>query len=122
MKEIKNTFAVSGFVGQDAEIRQFLTSSVARFSIAVARTETVDGKSTRVSAFMPVEAWRKNESLESFDILKKGELITVEGYFKPEQWSSADGTNRNRVVMTATKFYVTPDKFEKQEKTTEKGK
>ena len=39
MKKFENTFAVSGFVGRDAEIRQFANTSVARFSLAVCRTE-----------------------------------------------------------------------------------
>ena len=30
MKKIENNFAVTGFVGKDAEIRQFTTASVAR--------------------------------------------------------------------------------------------
>ena len=39
MKKIENNFAVTGFVGKDAEIRQFTTASVARFSLAIARNE-----------------------------------------------------------------------------------
>ena len=39
MKQIENNFAVSGFVGKDAEIRQFANASVARFSLAVSRQE-----------------------------------------------------------------------------------
>lgn len=37
MKKIENNFTVSGFVGKDAEIRQFANASVARFSLAVGR-------------------------------------------------------------------------------------
>ena len=62
---------------------------------------------------MGIEAWRKNEALDSFDVLKKGELITVEGYFKPEEWTdSKSGEKRNRIVMVATKFYPAPEKEE----------
>ena len=39
MKKIENNFIVTGYVGKDAEIRQFTTASVARFSIAVSRQE-----------------------------------------------------------------------------------
>ena len=68
-----------------------------------------------VSAFMGIEAWRKNEALDSFDVLKKGELITVEGYFKPEEWTdSKSGEKRNRIVMVATKFYPAPEKEEEK--------
>ena len=34
---------------------------------------------------------RKNEHTESFDKLTKGTLLTVEGFFKPEEWTDKDG-------------------------------
>ena len=116
MKKIENNFAVTGFVGKDAEIRQFSTASVARFSLAVGRTEKNGEESTRTSAFMNIEAWRKNESIDSFDKLTKGAMITVEGYFKPEEWQDGEGVKHNRVVLVANKFYTTPDKENPEEK------
>ena len=74
MKKIENNFTVSGFVGKDAEIRQFANASVARFSLAVGRQEKNGEETNRVSAFMNMEAWRKNEHTESFDKLTKGTL------------------------------------------------
>ena len=62
-----------------------------------------------------IEAWRKNEALDSFDVLKKGNLVTVEGYFKPEEWTDAEsGAKRSRIVMVATKFYLAPEKEEEK--------
>ena len=52
MKQIENNFAVSGFVGKDAEIRQFANASVARFSLAVSRQEKSGEETKRVSAFL----------------------------------------------------------------------
>ena len=91
MKKIENNFAVSGFVGNNAEIRQFATSSVARFSLAISRQEKNGEETTRVSAF-------------------KGTLLTVEGYCKPEEWTDKDGVKHNRIVMVATKFYPAVEK------------
>ena len=71
MKKLENSFAVTGFIGKDAEIRSFQTASVARFSIAISRAEKEGEETTYVSSFMGVEAWRKNEALDSFDVLKK---------------------------------------------------
>lgn len=110
MKKIENSFAVTGFIGRDAEIRQFTSASVAKFSLAVGRAESAGKEAKRVSAFMAVEVWRKNESA-SFDLLKKGQMITVHGYFKPEEWSDDKGKH-NRMVMVATEFYATPEKNE----------
>ena len=98
MKKIENNFVVTGFVGKDAEIRQFTTASVARFPLAI--------------ALMNMEAWRKNENAGSFDQLTKGTLLTVEGYFKPEEWADQGGVKHNRIVMVAVKFYPAVEKEE----------
>lgn len=123
MKKVENNFAVTGFIGKDAEIRQFASSSVARFSLAVGRTEKrgEEQEEVRVSAFMNVEAWRKNDSA-SFELLKKGTMITVEGYMKPEEWTGTDGVKRNCIVFVATKFYEPVEKPEKKEKAKGKAK
>lgn len=121
MKKVENSFAVTGFVGQDAEVRQFSTASVARFSLAIGRTEKRDEEEVRVSSFINVEAWRKNESA-SFELLKKGTMLTIEGYFKPEEWIDRDGNKRNRTVLVATKVYEPVEKPEKKDKGKSKSK
>lgn len=125
MKQIENNFAVSGFVGKDAEIRQFANASVARFSLAVSRQEKSGEETKRVSAFINVEAWRNNANTDSLAQITKGILLTVEGYFKPEEWIDKDGVKHNRIVMVANKFYQTPDKEEtpaEPEKKTKKAR
>ena len=127
MKKFENQFTVSGFVGKDAEIREFTTASVARFPLAVSRQERNGEETKRTSAFMNVEAWRKNDHTDSFDIVKKGTLLTVEGYFKPEEWTDNEGVKHNRIIMVATKLYVAEEKEEEApaepaKKATRKGK
>lgn len=108
MKNVQNNFKVSGFVGY-SEVRSFQTASVCRFSLSVGRTEK--GGDVWISAFMNAEAWKKNdmEELDSFKVLTKGNMVTIEGYFKPEEWTDEAGNKRNRVTMVATKFYPTED-------------
>ena len=101
MKSVNN-FAVTGFVGQDAKINKFENNSVARFGLCIARTEKVNGEEKRKSAFLNIEMWRKNDNVASFDLLKKGNRITVEGYFKPEEYEK-DGQNRQVITFVATK-------------------
>ena len=125
MKKIENNFAVTGFVAKDAEIRQFTTASLACFPLAIARQEKSGDDTNRVSALMNMEAWRKNENAGSFDQLTKGTLLTVEGYFKPEEWADKDGVLHNRIVMVAVRFYPAVEKEEEPAepaKTTKKGK
>ena len=112
MKQIENNFAVSGFVGKDAEIRQFANASVARFSLAVRRQEKSGEETKRVSAFINVEAWRNNANTDSLAQITKGTLLTVEGYFKPEEWTDKDGVLHNRIVTVAVKFYPAVEKEE----------
>lgn len=71
MKKMENSFVVSGFVGKDASIHQFSTASVARFPLAISRTEKSGEETTRTSAFINVEAWRKNENTTSLTALSK---------------------------------------------------
>lgn len=118
MKKIENSFVVSGFVSNEPQTRSFETASVARFSIAVSRSEKKGEETIYTSAFMAVEAWRKNEAADSFDRIRKGELLTVKGYFKPEEWTDSEtGQKRNRIIMVAAEFYPTPDKEEKEKAT-----
>lgn len=84
MKKIENTFAVTGYVANDAQVNNFDTASVARFSIAVNRPEKKGEETTYTSAFMAIEAWRKNEAATAFDIIKKGALLTVKGASNPK--------------------------------------
>ena len=100
-------------------------SSQPHFPLAISRTEKSGEETIRTSAFINVEAWRKNENTTSFDRLVKGALLTVEGYFKPEEWQDADGVKHNRVAFVATRFYEAVEKEETpaaQEKNSRKGK
>lgn len=84
MKQIENNFAVSGFVGKDAEIRQFANASVARFLLAVSRQEKSGEETKRVSAFINVEAWRNNANTDSLAQITKGTLLTVRATSNPK--------------------------------------
>lgn len=107
MKNVKNSFKVSGFVGF-SEIRKFSNSSVCKFSLSISRMEP--GSNEWTSAFLNAEAWRKNENVDELFILTKGEHVTIEGFYKPEEWTDEEGKDHNRVVMVATKFYPTEEK------------
>ena len=57
MKKIENTFAVTGFVGKDAEIRSFTNASVARFYLAKGTLLTVEG-------YFKPERWTDKDGIE----------------------------------------------------------
>ena len=124
MKTVNN-FQISGFVVNNATINQFATATIARFGLSVRRTEKNGNEEKKVSAILNIEAWKSNEAADAFNLLTKGKRITVEGYFKPEEWQDGEGVKHNRVVLVANKFYETPDKEEEtpqEEKKTSKKK
>ena len=100
-----NNFQISGFVVNNATVNQFATASVARFGISVRRTEKIGDEEKKVSAILNIEAWKSNEAADSFDLLKKGTRLSVEGYFKPEEWTDKDNVNHNTIKLVATKFF-----------------
>lgn len=104
-KIIENSVKLSGFVTNNAEIRQFTTSSVARFALTISRQEKNGEETNRVTSFINFECWRRNGHVETFDLLTKGNFLTVEAYAKPEEYVDRDGNKRNRLVWVATKFY-----------------
>lgn len=110
MKKIENSFALTGFIAADAVKRSFNESTVARFPLSIGRQDKSNDEPVRVTALTTIEVWRKNDALESLDILKKGAMITVEGYFRPEEWSDNNGEKHSRLLMVANKFYATPDR------------
>jgi len=117
MKQIENSFVVTGFVGKDADITSFENASVARFSLAVSRGHKIsDEQPTYTSAFLRTEIWRKNADCKTFALLKKGCHLTIEGYFKPEEWTDEEsGQKRHHLVLVATKAYPAKDKPEATE-------
>lgn len=97
-----NSFNLSGFVAVNANIRNFEKNSVARFPLSISRTETNGDKTTRKSALVNCECWRKSEEASTFELLKKGKLVQVSGFIRPEEWTSEDGTKHSRIVFVAT--------------------
>jgi single-strand DNA-binding protein len=104
-----NNFQISGFVVNNATINQFATASVARFGISVRRTEKIGDTEKKVSAILNIEAWKSNENAADLNLLTKGKRLTVEGYFKPEEWTDKENVNHNTIKLVATKFFEMKD-------------
>ena len=108
MAKFANQFTVSGIVAMDADVRSFASASVARFPLCIRQSRLVNGEQKVTSALISIEAWRKNENSSVFSLMKKGTKVTIEGYFKPEEWMDGE-TKRNRVILTCTKIEETED-------------
>ena len=116
MKSV-NSFEVTGFVCNDAKANEFKNATVARFGLSVARTEGKDDKKKRTSAILNIEIWRSNKNTADLALLKKGNRITVKGFFKPEEYEK-DGKTVQHIVYAGTEI-TTGDEEETTEPTEE---
>ena len=98
-----NDFQITARLTADAKITKFQNTSVARFSVAVTRTENVNGEEKKVVGFMNLEAWRKNEKVSDFDSLKKGKFLFIHGGFKPVEYEK-DGVKHHVIILTASSW------------------
>ena len=107
MKSV-NSFEITGFVCNDAKTNEFQNATVARFGLSVARTEGKDDKKKRTSAILNIEIWRSNKNAADLALLKKGNRITVKGFFKPEEYTKDEKTI-SRIVFAGTEITTGDD-------------
>lgn len=100
-----NNFAISGFVVNNAEVRNFEKSSIARFGLCYKTIEKKGDKEIKNSDILNIETWVKNSDTATLEMLQKGKLIKVEGFFKAETYTK-DGKECHATKMTATKIEV----------------
>lgn len=103
MEKIQNNFQISGFVAVSNPCIVG-KAHVCHFALSIARTTGKGKDEKRSSALMNVETWCKAEDAEkTFGILKKGNLVLVEGFLKPQEWIDKNtNENRNQVTFQAT--------------------
>ena len=78
---MKNSFEINGFVASTAEVRTFTNSSLAKFPIAVSREEKIGDSTSRVSALIGCEMWRKNAESDSFNLCELMIVFPVQIYY-----------------------------------------
>ena len=101
--ERNEQFTISGFVVNNAEVHNFEKSSIARFGISYRTSVKKDDQEIKLSAILNIETWIKNDDTATLDLLQKGKLIKVEGFFKADTYTK-DGKDFHVTKMTATKI------------------
>ena len=84
-----NSFNLSGFVAVNANIRNFEKNSVARFPLSISRTETNGDETTRKSALVNCECWRKSEEASRF----QASSVRKNGHRKTEPSTAASSSS-----------------------------
>ena len=87
---------------------------MARFGLSVARTEGNGENKKRTSAILNIEIWRSNKNAADIDLLKKGNRITVKGFFKPEEYEK-DGQKVQHIVFAGTDITTGEEEQTEQE-------
>lgn len=113
MKSV-NSFEVTGFVVNDAKVNEFQNASVARFGLSIARTEGTGENKKRTSAIVNIEVWRSKKNAADIDLLKKGNRITVKGFFKPEEYEK-DGKKVQHIIFAGTDITTGDEEEAEQE-------
>ena len=110
--ETNNNFTVTGFVAADATVKNNENGSAwGRFPLAIARTvKDKDGNEKRVSALQDIEVNTKVGS-PKLELLKKGTLIKVEGFFEPRTFVGKDEKEHFALSWKATAI----EKIEKKD-------
>ena len=111
-----NNFTVTGFVAVDANVvKNNNGSAFARFQLAIRTTKKdKDGNEKKISALQNIEVGTKADS-PKLELLKKGTLIKVEGFFEINQYTGKDEKEHTTIVWKATAI----EKMEKKEETQE---
>ena len=70
-----NNFTISGFVVNDAKVKNFEKASVARFGLSFRTTEKKGDQEVKKSSILDMETWIKKDDTATIDMLKKGIVI-----------------------------------------------
>ena len=107
-----NNFTVIGFVAVDANVvKNNNGSAFARFPLAIRTTKKdKDGNEKKISALQDIEVGTK-EGSPKLDLLKKGTIVKVEGFFEPRTYTGKDEKEHFALSWKATAI----EKIEKKE-------
>jgi len=94
-----NSTFVSGNLVRDAELKEFTSAKVAKFSIAVNTGKNKDGE--KEVAFLDCAAW--NKTAEIAMELRKGDAVAVDAFIKQENWEK-DGQKRSKLVFNVQRI------------------
>ncbi len=97
-----NQFTISGFVAVEATVKNFDNSVLAKFPLSISSKDTVNGAEIRKSALINVEVWTKNEEDPRITLLKKGTLVEISGFIKPDEYTDRNGAKQQRIIFVAT--------------------
>ena len=104
-----NNFTIVGSLGADAKVFNNEKTAKAVFSIAVNKGKDADRK----TAWTDVSAWRAKDKTADFELLKKGKLLLLKGYFTVDEKTV---NNEKKQVLALVAESWEPVERKKEEK------
>lgn len=95
---LENSFWAQGEITSQPKLNQFARMS--RVSLCLNVTDS----DQNMTGTVVMEAWKKNEEIESFFVLKPGAKVRVEGFIKPEVYQDNAGIEQVRITYIVTQF------------------
>ncbi len=107
-----NNFTVTGIVAMDATVKNNGNGGVwAKFPLSIRTThKDKDGNEKKISALQDIEVGTK-EGSPKLDLLKKGTLVKVQGFFEPRTYTGKDEKEHFALSWKATSI----EKIEKKD-------
>ncbi len=98
-----NNFTVAGFVAVDANVvKNPNGSAFAHFPLSIRVTrKDKDGNEKKISALQNIECGTRADS-PKLDLLKKGTIVKVTGFFDVNIYTDKEGKERKTIVWKAT--------------------
>lgn len=111
MSKSFNVVVLSGYLGQDPELKHVGAAATPLVSASVAVDDSYvreDGTKVDSTTWVPVKMWRGlAASFVKFN--KKGDGVLIEGKLKEDKWTdSKTGQPRSRLVVEATGWRFPP--------------
>lgn len=103
-----NNFQYAGYICSDAKVIDFKKTNMVKFGMFVGKNE-----GQKKSAIINVEKICKKDDKQVIDLLKKGQLVKVTGFFDSNTYTTKDGKEVTNFVLVATS--VEPHTFKKKE-------
>ncbi len=100
-----NKVILMGNLTRDPEVRVTPTGvSICKFGIAVSRmSRAADGNMREETLFVDIDSFGKQAELIGKH-MTKGRAILIDGRLRLDQWESANGEKRNKIVVVLENF------------------
>jgi len=99
-----NIAVIVGRVGQDPDIKYFESGKV-KTTFSIATSHWNSQKKTEETDWHNIECWDKQAEFVG-EYVKKGSLVSVDGYLKQSKWTSSNGEEKERFSIDANQVRI----------------